>query len=156
MQRWIVAAAVVLCLLLGLGAFAYWKVKQNGPDFSYIPLPFNPDTTEGQREQTVKAMKAQLVTDTILTGVARDCGIEAKWDLPSEQAAVEELKRRLIFEAGETKLKGIPTATLNIGFRGKVAEHKDLQALSNRMMEDVQRVMAPNERQQDNPVPAKY
>jgi len=155
MQRWIVAAAVVLCLLLGGGAFGYWKYKQSGPDFSYVPLPFNPESTEEQRLQSVKEMKEKLLTDTILTGVVRDCNIEQKWKLSSEQGAVEELRRRVIFEAGETNIKGIPTPTLNIGFRGKVAEHDDLAALAQRMMEDVQRLVIPKD-ENSGTVPAKY
>lgn len=156
MQRWIVAAAVVLCLLLGGGAFAYWKVKQNGPDFSYVPLPIPPEFTPEERQQLLTDMKARLVTDLVLTGVARDCGIEAKWDLPSEQAAVEDLKRRMIFEAGEYKFQGIPAATINIGFKGKVSEHNDLQALANRMMKDVQKVINPAKEQESGAIPANY
>lgn len=157
MQRWIVAGVFVLCLLLGGGAFAYWKIKkQNTPDFSYVPLPFNPESTEEQRQKTVAQMKEKLLTPEILTQVARDCNITSKWELPSEEAAVEELKRRMIFEAGETKIKGIPTATLNIGFKGKVSEHDDLQALSQRMMEDVQRLVAPPKTQDAEPIPAKF
>lgn len=156
MQRWIVAFVVVLCLLLGGGAFAYWKMKQNGPDFSYVPLPFNPESSEEQRQQTVAAMKEKLLTQEILTQIVRDCNITTKWKLASEQAAVEEIKRRMIFEAGETKLNGIPTATLNIGFRGKVSEHNDLAALSKRMMEDVQRLVTPTKTQDAGPIPAKF
>ena len=157
MQRWIVVAGVfVLCLLMGGGAFAYWKSKQNAPDFTYVPLPFNPDATEEQRQQTVTGMKEKLVTQETLTQIVRDCNITTTWGLASEQAAVEEVKRRLIFEAGETKLKGIPTQTLNIGFKGKVSEHDDLVRLSQRLMEDVQRLMAPPEAQDAGPVPAKF
>ena len=156
MQRWIVvASAIVFCLLLGGGAFGYWSYKQSRPDYSYIPLPFNPDSTEEQREQTVKEMKEKLVTDTILAGVVRDCNIEQKWKLSSEEAAVAEIKRRMIFEAGETNVKGVPMATLNIGFRGKVSEHSDLQALANRMMADVQRLVAPKSGDND-PMPTSY
>lgn len=156
MQRWIVAGVLVLCLLLGGGAFAYWKVKQNSPDFSYVPLPFSPESTDEQRRQTVKEMKDKLLTKEILTQVVRDCNITSKWALASEEAAVEEIKRRVIFEAGETKVKGIPTATLNIGFKGKVSEHKDLVALAQRLMEDVQRLVASAKPQDAEPAPAKF
>lgn len=156
MQRWIVAFVVVLCLLLGGGAFAYWKIKQNGPDFSYVPLAFNPKSTPEQREQTVTEMKEKLLTKETLTQVVRDCNITNKWKLASEEVAVEDIKRRMIFEAGETKINGIPTATLNIGFRGKVSEHKDLVALAQRMMDDVQRLVTPPKAQDAEAIPAKF
>ena len=156
MQRWIVAGVLVLCLLLGGGAFAYWKIKQNGPDHSYVPLPFNPESTEEQREQTVKEMKEKLLTKEILTQVVRDCDITNKWKLASEEVAVEDIKRRIIFEAGETKIKGIPTATLNIGFKGKVSEHKELVALAHRLMADVERLVTPQKAPDAEPNPAKF
>ena len=157
MQRWIVMACVVLALLMGGGVFAVWKIRQSRPDFSYVPLPFNPESSAEQREQTVKEMRGKLLTDTILTGVVRDCDIERKWNHPSEQAAVEDLRRRAIFEAGETDLgKGMKVPTLNIGFRGKKGEHEDLEALAKRMMADVQRVVAPAKESDSGSMPAKF
>ena len=142
MQRWIVVASAVLFLLVGGGAFTYWKVRQNKPDFSYIPLPFTPESTASQREETVKGLRERLITDPILIGLVRDCNIEKQWKLPSEQAAVEELKKRVIFKPGETTIQGIKMETLNIGFNGIVSEHRELQSLSNRLMEDVQRILS--------------
>ncbi len=156
MQRWIAAACVVLCLIAG-GVYGLWKYKQSRPDFSYVPLPFNPESSEEQREQTAKELRARLLTDEILTGLVRDRDLERKWEYPSEQAAVEDLKRRAIFEAGETDMgKGMKMPTLNIGFRGKRSEQAELQALSKRMMEDVQRVVTPPKPSAEGPVPAKF
>jgi len=143
MQRWIVVAALVLCLLLAGGTFGYWKIRQNLPDVQYMAIPFNPDTTPAQREQSVKEIRVRLVTDPILVGVVRDCDLVAKWKLPSEQAATAELRKRLIFEAGVTPMQNIPTDTLNIGFKGKVFERKELNALATRLTEDFQRLIKP-------------
>ena len=143
MQRWIVLGALLLTLLGGGSVFVYWKYKQGLPDRQYVPLAFNPESSEEQREKSVAELRQALLTDAVLTGIVRDTGIESKWKLGSEQAAVEELKKRVILEAGETRLKGIPTPTLNIGFKGIAAETRDLQMLSERLMEDVQRLIAP-------------
>jgi hypothetical protein len=144
MQRWIVVAAVVLVLLGGAGVFVVWKIKQQHPDFSYVPLGFSPESTEAQREASVTEMRERLLTDTILTGVVRDCGIVSKWGLPSESAAIGELRKRVILRSGTDQVDGVFTDTLQIGFQGVVAEHDDLQALSKRLMEDVLRLVTPS------------
>lgn len=142
MQRWIVLAALVLCLLGGGSVYGYWKYKQNLPDKRWVPLPFNPEASKAQRLESVKMMRERLLTDEILTGLARDCDVQGKWALTSEEAAVEELRRRVFIEEGETLFKGIPAATLNIGFKGKVAESRDLDLLAARLMEDVKRFIS--------------
>jgi hypothetical protein len=144
MQRWIVLGALVLTLLGGGAVFGIWKYKQGQPDRQFVPLAFNPESSQEQRERSVAQLRQALLTDAILTGIVRDTGIEAKWKLPSEQAAVEELRKRVILEAGETRLKGIPTATLNIGFKGIAAETHELKMLAERLMADVQRLVAPS------------
>jgi len=141
MQRWIVAGVLVLFLLGGGGLFAVWKVKQRRPDYSYIPLPFNPSSTAAQREATVNELREKLLTDEILTGVVRDCNIVTKWGLPSESAAVAELRRRVIMKAEIDNIQNAPTDVMRVGFTGVVSEHDELEALSQRLIEDVQRAI---------------
>jgi hypothetical protein len=143
MQRWIVLGALVLSLLGGGLMFLYWKHHQSRPDRQWVPIPFNPESTQAARDKSVEELRKALLTDTILTGVARDCGIETKWKLESEQAALEELKRRVFIETGETVIKGIPSATLNIGVKGTVGEQPELKMLAERLIADVQRLVAP-------------
>jgi hypothetical protein len=140
MQRWIILTAVVLVLLGGAGIFAIWKIKQQHPDFQYMPLKFDEHSTEEQREATVREMQERLLADTVLTSIVRDCGIVSKWGLPSESAAVEELRKRAILRSGTDQIEGVYTDTLQIGFKGVVAEHEDLEALTKRLMEDVIRL----------------
>ena len=155
MQRWIVVAALVLLFLGGAGIFAVWKIKQQHPDFSYIPLGFSDTSTEAQREASVTEMRERLLTDAILTSVARDCGIVSKWGLPSESAAVAELRQRVILRSGTDQINGVYTDTLQIGFKGVVSEHDDLQALAKRLMEDVARLIQPQPAEKTaSPVPA--
>ena len=143
MQRWIVLAALVLCLLGGGSVYGYWKYKQNQPEKRWVPLPFNPEASEAQRLESVKMMRDRLLTDEILTGVVRDCDVQGKWELPSEEAAVEELRKRVFIDVGETFFKGVPVATLNIGFKGKAGERSELDLLAERLMQDVKRFIAP-------------
>jgi hypothetical protein len=154
MQRWIIAGALVLFLLGGGGIFAYWKIRQQQPDFQYIPLPYHPTSTAEQRANSEKQMRERLLTDAILTGVVRDCNIVSKWGLPSESAAVEELRRRAIIESKSDKINDIETETLRIGFNGVVAEHQQLRDLSQRLMEDVQRLIQQDQGKGTSPAPA--
>jgi hypothetical protein len=154
MQRWIILAAVVLVLLGGVGIFAIRKIKQQHPDFQYLPLEFSERSTEEQREATVKEMQERLLADTVLTSIVRDCGIVSKWGLPSESAAVDELRKRVILRSGTDQIKGVYTDTLQIGFKGVVAEHEDLEALARRLMEDVNRLINPAQAQEKTTVPA--
>lgn len=159
MQRWIVLGALVLSILGGCLMYGYWKHHQSRPDRQWVPIPFNPESTQEQRDKSVEELRKALLTDTVLTGIVRDCGIESKWKLQSEHAAVEELKRRAIIEAGETTIKGIPTATLNIGFKGSVGEQPDLKALAERMIADVQRIITqsmPARPPEPTSTPAKF
>ena len=142
MQRWIVLGALVLSLLGGGLMFGYWKHHQSRPDRQWVPIPFNPESTQAQRDKSVEELRKALLTESVLTGIVRDCGIESKWKLESEQAAVEEIKRRVIIEEGETVIRGIPTATLNVGFKGTVGEQPELRSLAERLIADVQRLIA--------------
>jgi hypothetical protein len=141
MQRWIIAGALVLFLLGGGAIFGYWKIKQQTPDFQYLLVTFKPEASSEERAKEAKWMKERLLTDPILTGVVRDCNIVTKWGLPSESAAVEELRGRAIVETGFNAIEGVSTEVLRIGFNGVVAEHADLQALAERLMEDVRRLI---------------
>jgi hypothetical protein len=144
MQRWIVVAALVVCLLGGATvAGVWWNHRQNKPDKRWVPLEFNPDLSEAQRQESVAHMRESLLTDAILTGVVRDCDVQGEWELPSEEAAVAELRKRVFIDAGERMVKGMPVATLNIGFRGTVGQKDYLDRLAGRLMEDVLRMIAP-------------
>jgi hypothetical protein len=156
MQRWIVLGALVLCLLGGGSVVGYWKYRQNQPDRRWVPLPFNPETTERQRAASVSEMRERLLTDAVLTGVARDCDAQGRWELASEEAALAELKERVFVEAGEMSFNGVPAHTLNIGFRGKSGEKAFLDRLSERLMEDVKRLIAPPPQPEASVQPAKF
>ena len=58
------------------------------------------------------ATDKRLLTDAILTGVVRDCDVQGKWKLASEQAAVADLKNRVFVDEGEIVVNGVPAATL--------------------------------------------
>ncbi len=141
MQRWIIAGVLAFFLLGGGAIFGYWKIKQQTPDHRYIPLPFNTALTAQQRNEKAAQFKERLLTDAILTGLVRDCNIVSKWHLASESAAVEVLREKAMIEAATDPVENVPTECLRIGFKGVVAEHNDLEALAERLMQDVRRLV---------------
>jgi hypothetical protein len=146
MQRWIVVAALVLCLLGGASvAGVWWNHRQNKPEKRWVPLMFTPETTEAQREACLTKMREDLLTDAILTGVVRDCDVQGEWELASEEAAVAELRKRVFVDAGEFMVKGMPVPTLNVGFKGTVGQKAYLDRLANRLKQDVDRLIVPRD-----------
>src|SRR5690349_4373443 len=61
MQRWIVLGALVLSLLGGGLMFGYWKHHQSRPDRQWVPLPFNVESTQEQRDASVEELRKALL-----------------------------------------------------------------------------------------------
>ena len=93
-------------------------------------VSFDGSATSNSSSDSSSRSSTSSISEPVPSGSRTDCGIESKWKLQSEQAAVEELKRRAIIEVGETTIKGIPSATLNIGFKGNVGEQPELKQLA--------------------------
>ncbi len=153
MQRWIVIVALILALLGGGAVFGVWKYTQTRPDRSFLPLPFNAESSLEERQKTADDLRARLLTREILAGVARDCEIAREWKLPSEEAAVDALLKRAFVEAGEATLPNVGRVpTLNIGFRGIRSENQMLRNLSERLGQDLQKIFDA-ERPRQSPPP---
>lgn len=142
MQRWIVIIALVLLLLGGGAVFGLWKFKQTRPDRIYVPLHFSTESTTEQRRQTADEMRSRLLTREILAAVARDTNVASAWNLGSEEAAVEELSKRAFVEVGEAPSpSGGRAPSLNVGFRGIRAENGMLRTLTDRLGEDLKKII---------------
>ncbi len=141
MQRWIALVTVVLLLLGVGGGVLYWNHRQNRPDKVWVPLPLNPETPEDARGTIVKQLGTELRKPSVLLGVATDVQFATKLGLPSNEAAVDELGKRLFVEIGtaDTAVGKIPS--INIGVNGKSKEHELLGQVSIRLMKDVRRII---------------
>ncbi|MDB6077638.1 MAG: hypothetical protein JWO82_1385 [Akkermansiaceae bacterium] len=138
MQRWIVIGGVVLFLLLGGGAFGFYQYRQNKVDQSYLPIPFNPEATEAQKQDSIKNVREHLLTDKILDVVAKDCGAKDFWKLASDADALAEVKKRAFVEsATDTNQAGLKYPSMRIGFRGKRKEFSMLSKLAERWGKDL-------------------
>jgi hypothetical protein len=141
MQRWIALVTVVLLLLGVGGGVLIWNHRQNRPDKVWVPLPLNPETPEDARSNLAKQLDTELRKPSVLKGVAADVQLATKLGLPSDEAAVAELTKRLFVEVGtaDTSMGRIPS--LNIGVNGKSREHELLGQVSIRLMKDVRRIV---------------
>lgn len=134
MQRWIVIGCVVVFLLLGGGAFGLYEYRQNKPDQSYLPIPFNVDATEAQKAESVKGVQKNLLTDKILAVVAKDCGAKDYFKSASDADALNEVKTRAFVESAADKNQaGVNFPSMRIGFRGKRKEMPMLSQLAERL-----------------------
>ena len=60
MQRWIAVAVLLMMLMLGGGAFAYWNHKQNAPAPMWVPLSIRSDLGNEERNERVHAVVARV------------------------------------------------------------------------------------------------
>lgn len=146
MQRWIALVTVVLLLLGVGGGVLFWNHRRNRPDKVWVPLPLNPETPEDARGTIVRQLATELRKPSVLLGVATDVQLATRLGLPSNEAAVSELEKRLFVEIGtaDTAMGKIPS--INIGVHGKSKEHEVLGQISIRLMQDVRRIISENDK----------
>lgn len=141
MQRWIIAgiAAVALAIIGLVGAYVWYQNDlAKRPDRIWVPLVLNPDTPADQREQSASELRERLATDEVLGKISADLDLRSRWNHPTEQAAIEELRRRLIVEIGEHDYQ----PSMNIGFEGITRENAMLRELTGRLMQDVSEILS--------------
>ena len=141
----------MVVLLLGSGGgMLLWNHRRNQPDKVWVPLPLNREAPEDARNTMVKQLDAELRKPSVLLGVASDVQLASKLNLPSPEAAADEVGKRLFVELGtaDTAMGKVPS--VNIGVAGKSKEHALLGQIAERLMKDVKRILGVK----DQPAPA--
>jgi hypothetical protein len=159
MQRWIVVTAIalaVLVLAVAGGAYASWSKRQVMPTRVYVPLPLNPELTEELRDQAADNIRRQIEQPPVLVNVARSSGLATALDLPNDEAAAEFLRERLFVDVGETATTMGVAPALEIGFRCKVREFKDVSAAATDLMKEVWKIVNPEAQPPPQIAPAAY
>lgn len=149
MQKWIVAGVVAIVIFCFGGWFAIKAYKQNRPFPVWVELAINPQLPTKQRDETIKMLMNKLRNPAILEQVSRDVGVKRKWQLATEDAAVDEIAKRLFVRAGETKGKIGKVPALHIGLKGKRKESKVTGEVAVRLMPEVVKIL--QEQDQGNP-----
>ncbi|MFT4176553.1 MAG: hypothetical protein QM627_07835 [Luteolibacter sp.] len=142
MQRWIVIGVIAVVLAFGGGGYGLWSYRQHRPDKIWVPLPLNPALSDEHRAKVTEELKTKLLaSDEILARVCTELSLAEKWNLPSTDAAVAELKKRMFIEIGETSISGTTVPTANVGVSGKRKERKLLGEISTRLMKEVWQIL---------------
>lgn len=128
-------------LVFGGGAYGYWTLRQNRPFPMYVPLPMNPQSSVEQRKEIAKELKTRLSDKALLVKVSKDLGLKGKWNLATDEAAADEILKRLYVETSQQDTASGATPTMNIGIDGVKKEREVTGAISTRLMDDVQKIL---------------
>lgn len=141
MQKWIVAAVVAIVIFCFGGWFGIKAYKQNRSHPVWVELPINPQLPTKQRDETIRMLMSKLSNRAILEQVSRDVGLKRKWQLESEEAAVEEIAKRLFVRPGDTQGKIGRVPALHIGLKGKRKESEVTGEVAVRLMPEVVKIL---------------
>ena len=141
MQRWIIAAGVFLVLLVGGGAFGYRTYKQNRPTRVWLQVQINPEASAESRSATVKMLTQRLGEHARLARVSKDVGLTRKMKVATDDAAANDLEKRLFVELGEFDTPKGKVPSINIGLNCKVKESATMGAVITRMGKDLARIL---------------
>ena len=137
MQRWIALGVLSVILMVGGGGFAYWTYKQNRPNPVWVPLLINRELTDDKRQEIAIDLKEKLSKSEILNKVSSDLGLARKWNLPSDESAAQEIKKRLFVKIGEADSPEGKVPSINIGVEGSRREAAISGEIALRLMKDV-------------------
>jgi len=137
MRKWLIPAIVAFVLLLGGAAFGIRIIKQNRPAPFWVEIPMKLPADGVQLEKLEKDIRQRVLADDILVPVVREMDLARRWNLPGEQAAVAELRRRAFVQFKDTGF-------LKIGLNGK---RKDMATTSEVAKKLGDRFMATAQRQ---------
>ncbi len=141
MQKWIVAGLVAIVIFCVGGWFAIKAYKQNRPHPVWVELAINPKLPTKQRDETIGMLMEKLRDRRILEQVSRDVGLKRKWQLATEDAAVDEIAKRLFVRPGDTQGKIGRVPALHIGLKGKRKESVVTGEVAVRLMPEVVKIL---------------
>lgn len=111
--------------------------RANRPDQIWVPIPLNTGIPHEQHVEFARQLHERLSADEVLTKISIEMNLRELGRFPSEDAAVTDLRSRLMCEIGEHHY----APSLNIGFRGKRKEKQLLRDLTERLMVDFQTIV---------------
>jgi hypothetical protein len=115
MRKWLIPGIVAFVLLLGGAAFGVRTLKQNRPAPFWVEIPMRLPADGAQLEKLEKDLRQRVQSDEVIVPVVRESDLARRWNLPNEQAAVAELRRRVFVQFKDGGF-------LKIGLNGKRKE----------------------------------
>lgn len=123
-----------------MGGYAWLKNERaNRPDRVWVPNTFYSKLTHDQHQELATNLRERLSNDAILSKISTDLDLRNRGKFPTEEAAVNDLRARLICEVGEHNY----APSLNVGFTGVRRENAMLHELTERLMKDFQEITSP-------------
>jgi hypothetical protein len=130
-----------MMLVVGGGGFAYWTYRQNRPTPVWVPILVNTELDPAKHEELSKDLKTKLMTPEFLLQVSKDLQLASKWQLPSDQAAAEEIAKRLFVRVGEADTPTGRVPSINVGLNGPKKDFALSGEIAMRMMKDVWKML---------------
>lgn len=115
MRKWLIPGIVAFVLLLGGAGFGIHILKQNRPAPFWVEIPMRLPTDGVQLEKLEKDLRQRVSSDDVIIPVVREMDLARRWNLPGEEAAVAELRRRVFVQFKDSGF-------LKIGLQGKRKE----------------------------------
>ncbi|MFU8892282.1 MAG: hypothetical protein ACNA8L_01520 [Luteolibacter sp.] len=130
---------IVMLGCVGLmGGYTWLKNERaNRPDRIWVPIPLNTELSHEKHLEFADKLRDRLASDEILGNISHELKLLSRGNFATEEAAVTDLRMRLICEVGEYNY----APSLNVGFRGKRRENALLRELTERLMQDFQAIV---------------
>lgn len=132
---------LVMMLIGGGGAYAYWNHKQNRPAPIWVPFPINPELPDGKRDEVVKELDTRLHAKELLAKVSQDLSLRGKWRMTTDGDAVDELSRRVFVKAGDMDTPMGKVPAIHVGANGVYKERELSGKIAVRLMDDVAKIL---------------
>ena len=121
-------------LVVGGGAFAYRTYRQNRPIHAVLlQLQISPDAAPSEQATTLKAVMQKLREPALLTRASKEAGLTKKLQFATDEAAANDLGKRLFAELGEADTPKGRMPVINIGFNCKVKEFNTMTEVSQHL-----------------------
>jgi len=130
-------------MLLAVGGYLGLREYRLGkPAPIWVPVPLRVGIPMEDQEALAKKIEDKLRDDALLRQVVIDANLQQGFEQPTEDAALEELKRRLFVKVGTAQTpQGISVPSINVGVDGTRREKKVLEDAAIRMIKDVWRMI---------------
>ena len=121
-----------MVILLGGGAFSYHTYKINLPVHPVLlQFPVPVESTSKERSDKIDWLKRVLLEPSLLTKVSKNAGLAKKLQLATDDAAANDLGKRLFVEIGEADTPQGRVPVMKIGLHCKVKEYNTMINVSS-------------------------